>query len=311
MTLDEIALLEGTDKSSLNHDYLRHYAAALVHLRDRQINVLELGVQGGQSLRMWRRWFNQATIIGVDMNPQCKRHEDDRIKVFIGAQDDADLLARICDQFPPTVIIDDASHRGGETVASLEFLFPRLARAGVYIIEDLFVHYTDRADEWRTYAPDPMPDYLARFAHHLFATRRGAKPEHYTEGPEFLDDLDWLSIANSTVIMRKKTGRRPDFLRVRNLLAANNGSAVAWDRLHESIMRLNGPVDIAEHAIREAIEIDPTVDRFHWALSRALQRRGDHAGALAEAEAAHRLAPTETNTRRLAKLHQVHAEPSA
>lgn len=304
MTLDEIGLLEGTDKSSLNHDYLRHYSAALIHLRDRPINVLELGVQGGQSLRMWRRWFTEATIIGVDMNPQCKRHEEPRAHVFIGKQDDPELLTSICDQFPPTVIIDDASHRGGETVASLEVLFPRLAPGGVYIVEDLFVHYTDRAEEWRTYAPDPMPDYLARFSHRLFATRRGAKPEHYTEGPDLLGDLEWMSVINSAVIMRKKNGRCPNFQRTRELLTESGGSAVAWERLCESIVRLNGPIAEAEHAIRKAIETDPKVDRFHRRLSLLLQRRGDHVGAVAAASSAHRLAPTPENVRRLTVLQE-------
>ena len=72
LTLDEIGTLEGTDKSSLLADYLRHYEREFSYLRDEPINVIEIGVQGGSSLRMWERFFTRATLIGIDIDPSCK-----------------------------------------------------------------------------------------------------------------------------------------------------------------------------------------------------------------------------------------------
>jgi hypothetical protein len=313
MTLDELGLIEGTDKSSLNHDYLRHYEAALTHLQDRPINILELGVQGGQSLRMWKRFFPLATVVGVDMNPQCRQHASEQIHVYIGSQDDPALLGQICDEFPPDVVVDDASHRGGETIASLEILFPRLAPGGIYIVEDLFFHYGAEAEEWRSYATHPVATYFADKLATVLATRRCTRPEWGTH-PIF-DELDWFSVINSAVILRKKNGPPCDFDTVRALLIKHNASPRAWEVLCESIVRQHGPLAAAEEAIRKAVELAPTNDRFHRHLSLILGRRGDHAGALAEATTAHRLAPTPENVRRLEVLrereHQLQASVAA
>lgn len=66
--LDAIGILEGTDKSSLGHDYLRHYERIFAGLRNDPIQLLEFGIAGGASLGTWSRFFAQATIVGVDIN---------------------------------------------------------------------------------------------------------------------------------------------------------------------------------------------------------------------------------------------------
>ena len=55
-----------TDKSSTNHCYLTTYARALEDLRQTARNVMEVGVFYGGSLCMWRDYFPNAQIVGVD-----------------------------------------------------------------------------------------------------------------------------------------------------------------------------------------------------------------------------------------------------
>ena len=65
--LDIISVIEGTDKSSaISHswDYLRHYQRLLERWRDEPINLVEIGVQGGFSLKVWQAYFTRATIVG-------------------------------------------------------------------------------------------------------------------------------------------------------------------------------------------------------------------------------------------------------
>lgn len=54
-SLDAIGILEGTDKSSIGHGYLRHYDRILRHLRHEPITLLEIGIFRRASLRVWSR----------------------------------------------------------------------------------------------------------------------------------------------------------------------------------------------------------------------------------------------------------------
>ena len=50
MTLDELAIKYKTDKSSLLHNYTEKYDRHFSHLREKDIKVLEIGIQDGFSL---------------------------------------------------------------------------------------------------------------------------------------------------------------------------------------------------------------------------------------------------------------------
>ena len=54
--------------------------------RLKKIKVLEVGVEAGTSLRMWKEYFPNAEIHGFDIDEACKIHEKDRIRVHIGDQ---------------------------------------------------------------------------------------------------------------------------------------------------------------------------------------------------------------------------------
>ena len=67
MTLCELAQQHGTDK--LRHGYTPLYDELFTPLRDRPVNVVELGVLRGASIRMWADYFTHGTIYGVDIRP--------------------------------------------------------------------------------------------------------------------------------------------------------------------------------------------------------------------------------------------------
>lgn len=69
LTLQEIGKYHQTDKyihSFAGFSYLDIYARYLSQLRDKELSVLEIGVKDGASLRMWRSYFSNARIYGVD-----------------------------------------------------------------------------------------------------------------------------------------------------------------------------------------------------------------------------------------------------
>ena len=102
--------------------------------------MLEIGIFAGGGLKMWEQYFGpKAHIYGVDLKPECKKHENDQTKVFIGDQTDNKFWAEFLEQVPRLdVIIDDGGHSRKCCVAAFEALFPHLSPGGVYWCEDLY-----------------------------------------------------------------------------------------------------------------------------------------------------------------------------
>lgn len=145
--LTRLAIRFRTDKWG-DHRYTPHYYRHLGHLRDQPINLLEIGIggysrerQGGASLRMWKHFFPQARIWGLDIEDKSFV-EEPRIRVFQGDQSDPELLAAITEEIGRLdVVIDDGSHRPAHVIASFAYLFPRLADNGIYVVEDTQTSY--------------------------------------------------------------------------------------------------------------------------------------------------------------------------
>jgi hypothetical protein len=115
--------------------------------RNRTLTFLEIGVAKGGSLQMWRRAFGPlARIVGVDIDPKCRRHEGPGVFVRIGDQSDPAFLQSLIDEFgAPDIVLDDGSHQMADIRATFDFLYPRLPKNGVYMVEDLHTAY------WKEY----------------------------------------------------------------------------------------------------------------------------------------------------------------
>lgn len=113
--------------------YERHFA----HFFSRSPTVVELGVGDGNSLKLWRTMFGaNATIVGIDVNSGVEPPL--RSKIFVGRQEDTDFLAKVLEKTgTPDIVIDDCSHEGSLMLASFDFLYPKMSKHGVYLVEDL------------------------------------------------------------------------------------------------------------------------------------------------------------------------------
>ena len=135
------------DKRTI-HKWKHYFPAYERHFKDfvyKPITFIEIGCGRGGSLQMWKRYFGpHARIVGVDINPECKAFEEDQVEVRIGDQSDPKLLQSLIDEFgPPDIILDDGSHVMRHVKASFEFLYPRMAKYGGYMVEDLHTAYWD------------------------------------------------------------------------------------------------------------------------------------------------------------------------
>jgi hypothetical protein len=145
--LKSLATVYGTDKWG-SHWYAQHYEDHFRHLRNKRLNILEIGIggyddpkAGGGSLRMWRTYFPKARIFGIDIcDKSC--HDERRIKTFQGSQVDNGFLEKVVQQIGTIdIVIDDGSHINEHIIHTFNFLFPRISSTGCYVIEDLQTSY--------------------------------------------------------------------------------------------------------------------------------------------------------------------------
>jgi len=128
------------------HHYFPIYESVFGPLRSKPINVLEIGVYRGGSIRLWHKYFAPGTrFVGIDIDASCLQFDSpaENIHVRIGSQDDAAFLSDVVAEFGPfDLIIDDGSHQTGHIIASFNALFgPGLKDGGLYFVEDLHSNY--------------------------------------------------------------------------------------------------------------------------------------------------------------------------
>lgn len=119
--------------------YERHFA----RYKGKDIVVVEIGVSEGGSLSMWQSYFGKnAKIIGIDINPECKRFETDNIKVMIGSQNDPVFLKNLLTKIPPIdILIDDGGHEMKQQILTFNILFQHVKSGGIYLCEDCHTSY--------------------------------------------------------------------------------------------------------------------------------------------------------------------------
>jgi hypothetical protein len=146
------------------HHYFEIYDRHFSKFRNREINILEIGVLHGGSLQMWKDYFGpKAKIYGIDVNPECKKFEEENIKIFIGSQSDRNFLGEIKKEIPLLdILIDDGGHQVEQQITSFEELFEHMDSDAVYLCEDLHTSY------WEEFGggykkPDSFIEYSKNF----------------------------------------------------------------------------------------------------------------------------------------------------
>jgi spermidine synthase len=144
-TLDKIGLKYNADKSSRFHHYLDFYQK---HLPDQSFSgrLLEIGVMDGLSMKMWREYYPNAEIIGIDIKDMSYMHNSDwqvpesvKLLTLDGTKkSDMQPLGMF------DIIIDDGSHYWKDQQKSFELLYySQLNKDGIYILEDLWTSEID------------------------------------------------------------------------------------------------------------------------------------------------------------------------
>lgn len=173
-----------TDKNTA-HSYIEVYQALFQPRQESARNVLELGVMNGGSIAMWKQFFPNAIVIGVDLSMQNIMTDlsDPRISLVVAdayTHETTHMLGnRMFD-----IIIDDGPH----TLESMQFVAAHystmLAPGGMLVIEDV------QSMDW-------VEPILAAFPEHMrkmvsVVDRRGVKGRY----DDVLIVLDLASLPN-------------------------------------------------------------------------------------------------------------------
>lgn len=142
-----------SDKGNADHafagqSYLSPYERYFESHRESVHRLLEIGVCGGFSIRLWRDYFPNAEIHGLDIDPAAKEATGERIVIHIGDQSSPAVLEGLSAFAPFDIIIDDGSHCTEHILASFKALWPHVAPGGFYVWEDMRLSYNDVDGGW-------------------------------------------------------------------------------------------------------------------------------------------------------------------
>lgn len=91
--------------------------------------------QGG-SLRVWRDFFTNAQVYGVDIAEDCMFTEE-RIQTFLFDSSISSYCNHYLKDLTFDIIIDDGNHSPKYQLSTLKNLLPKLNPGGIYVIEDI------------------------------------------------------------------------------------------------------------------------------------------------------------------------------
>ncbi len=132
------------------HSYVPFYQQLFEPLRQSVTRVIEIGVGHprkmarlvpkyihGASLKLWRDYFPNATVYGLDNEPEAMVYGEPRIQTMFVDQSKAEELSKVLELAPVDIIIDDGSHNPKHQILSAQILQSALRPGGLYIIEDI------------------------------------------------------------------------------------------------------------------------------------------------------------------------------
>lgn len=164
MTLTEIANSLACDKGTTayeRHGYTQIYEGLIAP----SSRMLEIGIDKGLSVTMWKQWSADLNLIAIDNNAECITSS---VAAMCDArmcdQSDVSQLESLAESLGPEsldVIIDDGSHRPDDQLLTLETLWKCLRSGGRYFVEDL---HTSNWFPMETRAPNRLKQFAGRNA---------------------------------------------------------------------------------------------------------------------------------------------------
>lgn len=163
MSLIDLACNDRTDKNTL-HSYLPLYAELLLTRKETAKNVLEVGIYQGGSIKLWKDYFKNAVVHGVDVM-EIERvwtviRNDPRIILHTSsdAYDQSFVKKTFVDKnLKFDFMLDDGPHTLESMKSFIKLYSPLLTKTGILIIEDV------QSWDWIELLKQEVPTHLKKF----------------------------------------------------------------------------------------------------------------------------------------------------
>jgi hypothetical protein len=168
MSLDKLVDNSLTDKNT-SHSYLPLYQKLLENKKETTKNVLEIGIgdfflKNGGSIKLWKNFFKNATIYGLDILPVDRVIDellnDDRIILYtsIDAYNEDFFITNFLNKnIKCDFILDDGPHTLESMKQFIKLYTQIMTDDGILIIEDV------QSWDWIEILKDAVPEYLKQF----------------------------------------------------------------------------------------------------------------------------------------------------
>lgn len=175
------SLASNTDKS-YDHQYIHVYESLFTPIRKQVKNMLEIGIWQGDSHKMWRDYFDEAQIYGIDTNIDSCRTLDNQERILaIHGNAYSDEIVDLFKDVTFDVIVDDGPHTLQSQIECVKFYAPLLSANGILVIEDI------PHPEWISLIASSVPPELQMY---MYGIDRRIAPNRHSINDELMFVID-------------------------------------------------------------------------------------------------------------------------
>ena len=119
--------------------YAECFHENLKELKNRKLNILEIGLSEGGGIAGFYFYFPNSNLIGVDNNPFRMRYKSNRIRSIYVDTSSKKILQNLSNHLNQKfdIIFDDGGHQLIDQILCFAENFKNLKKGGIYIVEDL------------------------------------------------------------------------------------------------------------------------------------------------------------------------------
>ena len=142
--------------------YIAEYDERLSKFRNKNVSLLEVGVQNGGSLQLWKKYLGDSAVIhGIDIDINvCKLDLGDGINTFCFDITNETAWMDHSRTYSYDIIIDDGSHHSPDVIKTFTQAFPILRPGGWFIVEDAHTSYWTTGFGGGYQNPNSMIEYF-------------------------------------------------------------------------------------------------------------------------------------------------------
>ena len=167
MKLLELINDKTTDKNTV-HSYIDTYESLFSKLKYDAVNVLEVGIFHGGSIKLWKDYFSNGKIYGVDIINEhdglIMEHSifsDPRVQLYTRTNAYDIQFVNYLSQQKFDILIDDGPHTYESVEFFVRYYLTLLRGEGILVVED--IQHWDWIDKLKMLVPDQYKQFIKVF----------------------------------------------------------------------------------------------------------------------------------------------------